>query len=83
MRPPRACIAFSNLIHNSYEVFKEEDGNNEGVSEHYDTQLTMDTSAYETGNTGVLPWESLEANTKVTITNTKITKKEDMCSTTR
>ena len=58
-----------NKIHNSYEGV-EEDDNNEGVSEHsYDSQLTiMGTSAYETGDNGVvLTWGSLETNTNKTI----------------
>ena len=59
-----ALLFPSNLIHNSYEIVEEEeDDNNEGVSEHYDSQFTMGTLAYETGNNGVLTWGSLEANT--------------------
>ena len=73
-----ALLFPSNLIHNSYEIVEEEeDDNNEGVSEHYDSQFTMGTLAYETGNNGVLTWGSLEANTNTTKTN-----KEDMSSTT-
>ena len=56
---------------------EEEDDNNEGVSEHYDSQFTMGTLAYETRNNDVLTWGSLEANTNTTKTN-----KEDMSSTT-
>ena len=73
-----ALLFPSNLIHNSYEIVEEEeDDNNEGVSEHYDSQFTMGTLAYETGNNGVLTWGSLEANKNTTKTN-----KEDMSSTT-
>jgi len=70
--------AISFIIHMKLSRSEEEDDNNEGVSEHYDSQFTMmGTLAYETGNNGVLTWGSLEANTNTTKTN-----KEDMSSTT-
>jgi hypothetical protein len=40
--------------------------NNEGVSEHFDNQLTMRTSAYENGDNGsmLLTWGILKAKRK-------------------
>ena len=60
------------------QVFEEEEYyNNEGVREHYDSQLAIiGTSAYETWDNGLLTWGSFEAKNKnKTITN-KITQQQ-------